>query len=353
MAIASNDAGILYSPYTWDVTAVRAKTINAGAYFRTIITGSPSSVVLNFDMTGVTSPVPKITWEIDGVGSATVDVAATVTVTLPTTNTWGKHTLKVTVEATSETVDRWNAQASAVQFTGITTTGTATAPTARPLKALILGDSITEGVRALNMNAATDTARNSSRNAWSTHLGGVLDAEVGVVGFGSTGISQGGSGGTPALSGFWNTQWASGPSRGVAGSPPDYVVINMGTNDPDATDITAGYTAVLNSIHVAAPNALIFCLLPFEGSHAAHIQAARAAASDPARCIYVNTTGWWSSADGSDGLHLYGYTAPAIARLAATQITTAAGTAPDPAPSAVNGFFFDLSNAAVPMSLAV
>jgi hypothetical protein len=202
------------------------------------------------------------------------------------------------------------------------------------------------------MTATTDTARNSSRNAWSTKLGEILDAETGVVGFGATGISRGGSGNAPALSGFWNTQWSGGPSRNVAGNPPDYVVINIGTNDPDATDITAGYTAVLNSILTASPSSLIFCMLPFELSHAAHIQAAIAAASVPARCIYVDTTGWWSSADASDSLHPYGYTAPALARLAAAKIRTAAGTAPAPVPQTVSGYFFDLNLAAVPMSLA-
>lgn len=351
--ISPNDPAILYSPYNWDVTSVRAKTINAGAYFRVMITGAPASITLNFDMAGVASPVPKLTWEVDGWGSGTVDLASTIAVPLPAANTWGKHLVTVTVEATSETVDRWGGQAPATKLTGIDTTGTASAPAARPLKVLVLGDSITEGVRALNRTAAADTDRNSSRNNWAYQLGGILDAEVGVVGFGGTAITHGGSGGAPALAGFWNTQWSGGPSRGVAGNPPDYVVINMGTNDADATDIGPGYTTILNTILATSGNSLIFCMLPFEGTHGAHIQAGIAASSNPARCIYVDTTGWWNPADASDSLHPYGYTAPALARLTANQMNTAAGTVPDPIPATVNGFFFDLSRSPVPMSLAI
>lgn len=351
--IAPTDSGILYSPYTWEVTSARAKTINAGAYFRTMIVGNPSSVVLNFDLSGIGTPLPKVTWEIDGWTSTTVDVASSITVPLPSANTWGKHNLKVTVEATAETVDRWNTQASAVQFTGITTTGTATLPPVRPLKALVLGDSIVEGVRTLNMTATNTTDRSSSRATWAYQLGDVLDAEVGVVGFGSTGLTHGGAGNAPRLSGFWNQMWSGGPSRGVASTAPDYVVINQGTNDTSATDITTDYTLVLNSIITATSGALIFCMLPFRPDHASEIQAAIAACTNPARCVYVDTTGWWNSADAPDALHPYGYVAPDLARRTANAIKAAAGTAPVPVPQPVSGYFFDINLAAVPMSLAI
>lgn len=351
--IAPNDPAILYSPYNWDVTWERAKTINAGAYFRVNIIGAPASIALKFDMSNVSGPVPKLTWEIDGWVRQTVDLAATVTIAIPAANSWSKHLLTVTVEATSETVDRWNTQASAVKLTGIDTSGSAEAPARRPLKILALGDSITEGVRTLNRTAEFDTARNSSRLAWSSQLGPLLDAECGVVGFGATGITKGGSGGAPALSGFWNTQWSNGPTRGVLGDPPNYILINMGTNDPDATDITALYTTLLNSMLTATTSTRIFCMVPFEGSHRAEILAATRGCSDPTRCTFVDTADWWSPSDASDSLHPYGYAGPELARLLATQVKTAAGAAPTPTPVTVNGYFFDLSNMAVPMSLAV
>lgn len=349
--ITPNDTAILYSPYTWDVTAARAKTINAGAYFRVVIVGAPASVVLNFDMAGVASPVPKITWEIDGWGRQTADLAATVTIPLPAENTWGKHLLTVTVEATSETVNRWTLQETAVKLTGIDTTGTAVAPAARPRKALVLGDSITEGVRTLNMNAATDTARNSSRNTWSYQIGPALDAEVGVVGFGATGFSRGGSGGAPAIISFWDTQWSGGPTRGVAGNQPDYIVINMGTNDPDTTDVTSLGVTLLNAMLAATTSTHIFVLTPFKSKHAAELAAMVAGSSNPARCTHVDTAGWWATVDASDGVHPYGYTAPALSRQLTTAISAVADAAP-PAPD-VNGYFFDANLVAVPMSLGI
>lgn len=346
--IAPNDPAILYSPYNWDVTAGTAKTINAGAYFRVIISGAPASIALKFDMSNVSGPVPKLTWEIDGWVRQTVDLVSTVTIAIPTTNSWSKHLLTVTVEATSETVDRWNTQASAVKLTGIDTTGAAAAPARRPLKILTLGDSITEGVRTLNRTAEFDTARNSSRLAWSSQLGPLLDAECGVVGFGATGITKGGSGNAPALSGFWNTQWSNGPTRGVIGDPPNYILINMGTNDPDATDITAPYMALLNSMLAATTSTRIFCMVPFEGSHRAEILAATRGCSDPTRCTFVDTVGWWSPSDASDSLHPYGYVGPELARRVAVKVGEATSTAP--APPTVNGFYFDLGGNPMPMS---
>lgn len=346
--IAPDNPAILYSPYTWDVTAAMAKTINAGAYFRVNVIGSPASIALKFDMSNVSGPVPKLTWEIDGWVRQTVDLAATVNIAIPADNSWSKHLLTVTVEATSETVDRWNTQASAVKLAGIDTTGTAAPPARRPLKILALGDSITEGVRTLNRTAEYDTARNSSRLAWSSQLGPLLDAECGVVGFGATGITKGGSGGAPALSGFWNTQWFNGPSRGVLGDPPDYILINMGTNDPDATDITAAYTALLNSMLIATTSTRIFCTVPFEGSHREEILAATRGCSDPTRCTFVDTAGWWSASDASDNLHPYGYVGPELARRVATKVREAAATTP--ATPTVNGFYFDLGGNPVPMS---
>ena len=343
--IAPNDPAILYSPYTWDVAAGRAKTINAGAYFRLIIKDAPSSVTLTFDMTGVAAPVPKVTYEVDGLALRTVDLAATITIPLPPETTWAQHLLTVTVEATSETVDRWNTQKSAVKLTGIDTAGTASVPAVRPRKALVLGDSITEGVRTLNATASVDTARNSSRNAWSHQLGTLLDAEIGVVGFGSTGFSRGGAGNAPAISGFWNKHWMDGPTRGVESAPPDYIVINMGTNDLDATDITALYISLLNAMLAATSGTHVFCMVPFEGSHSAEIRAATRGCSNPERCTFIDTAGWWSSADASDGLHPYGYVSPGLSRRVASKVTEATFATP-----AVNGFFFDLEGNPQPMS---
>lgn len=346
--IAANDAGILYSPFNWNVTATRAETITAGAYFRTLIVGNPASIALTFDVTGVSAPLPLVTVIIDGVRT-TVEVAASVPVTIPTHTTWAKHELTVVVEATTETVNRWTTRANAVKFTGITTTGTASRPLERPRSVLVLGDSITEGVRTLNSTATTDVLRNSATECWAYQLGDALGAEVGVVGFGSTGVVKAsGSGGVPNLAGFWNTMWSAGPSRGVTSAPPDWIVINHGTND-GASDVTAEYRSVLNAMIAATPaETVIICLEPFGGGDKGpQIQAAAAGTTVPARSVYVDTTGWWSTADASDGVHPYGYTAPDLAaRAAAAAINVSSGAPPQP----TVGYVFDFNGVPQPMA---
>jgi len=46
---------------------------------------------------------------------------------------------------------------------------------------------------------------------YSYHLASHLGAEIGVVGFGATGLSRGGSGGVPELGISWNQLWDGVP----------------------------------------------------------------------------------------------------------------------------------------------
>jgi hypothetical protein len=80
----------------------------------------------------------------------------------------------------------------------------------------------------------------------------------------------------------------------------------MGTNDGGA-DVTTATTTVLNGL-LAAVNAStkIIVLRPYNGSSAATIQAGIAACSAPSRITYVDTTGWFNTANASDSLHPYG-----------------------------------------------
>jgi hypothetical protein len=62
---------------------------------------------------------------------------------------------------------------------------------------------------------------------YSYQLYASLPCEVGVVGFGATGLSHGGSGGVPALPVSWNLMWEGAP-RDFETFPPDVVVYNEG-----------------------------------------------------------------------------------------------------------------------------
>ena len=220
--IAPDNAAILYSPYNWHVNSTRAQSINPGAYYRVLFTGP--SCTLNYDMTNVSSPVGRVHICVDGRTNQSESLASTISVTMPSGQDNTTHMLEVTLDATSETLNRWNDPPNAVcKFAGLTlaTSGdTVSAPQRRPLNLLCYGDSITEGVRTLALNGTDDVDRNSATVCWPLELGRQLGAEVGVVGFGSQGISDTGNGNVPAMVDSWDFLW-SGQARTFSPAP-DY-----------------------------------------------------------------------------------------------------------------------------------
>ncbi|MBG7617736.1 MAG: DUF5011 domain-containing protein, partial [Chloroflexi bacterium] len=129
--IANDNAAIAYSPYNWNITSGESKTICAGAYFKAYITAS--TCTLNFDITGLTAPLPRLFIMVDGIKQTIAEVASTVTVTFPTNQDNTRHLLEVYFDASSETVERWTTQANAIKFTGVDLSGgTISAITARP-----------------------------------------------------------------------------------------------------------------------------------------------------------------------------------------------------------------------------
>lgn len=336
-ALTGATANVLFSPYTWNIGTGSAKTINSGAYFKTIFGGT--SCTLNFDMTGIASPVPQISFRVDRFGPwVTVPIAASVVVTIPADvadyAAKGGHLLEVLVKSTSETQLRWGTQTTAVKLTGIILDNgkTISAPPALPLKAIFYGDSITEGVRTVNMTATNDTDRNDAGQCWSLEAGRILGAEVGNVGFGATGFNQAGSGGVPALTASYNFLY-SGVARSFA-AQPDFIVLMQGTND--SGDVTTNATAVLNGLLAATTTSKIIVLRPFNGSaHGAQLQAAIADSTAPARCFYIDTTGFFNTTNSSDALHPYGnenitHIAPLVAAAIRTVLASVSSAAHTP-----------------------
>lgn len=342
---APNDPNIMFSPYNWLVGSTVAETINPGAYFRTQITGSATAITLNFDTTGLTAPLPQLKYRVDQGGWQVATIAATVPLAMPTGNTWGVHNIEVVVKSTASGANRWSPRQASVKLTGITTNGTATrSPISRNGRLLIYGDSITEGTRTLNSNATNDTDRDDSTMGWAYRLGDEVGAEVGVIGFGATGLSKGGNGGVPSLPTSYNLLW-SGQSRSFSPAPTA-IVINIGTND-GATDTVAAMIGLLNNLLTACPTTPILVLRPFNGTQASNLVAAIAGCSSPSRVTYVDTTGWWSSADASDGLHPYGYVnvAELAPRVAAKVKTATSGGA--------SKRFINVGGNAVPVSTVI
>jgi hypothetical protein len=317
VTVPMNDPAILYSPYNWAVGATQAKTINAGAYLKVIFSGT--SCRLTTDTHGDATPYSQFLVRVDG-GPFQKYILSSgdPTFTLAAGRANRPHLLELVIKSTTETVDRWNRQATAVEFTGILLDAGATvrAPSRKPYNILIFGDSITEGVRVEGyVGIADDTDRNDATRDYAWLLSQELPAEVGVVGFGATGLTTGGSGNVPSLPQSYRFLW-SGQARSFAPAP-DVVVYNEGTND--RLPISAAFGTMIGYIQTVAPHCRQLLLCPFNGSHASEIRAAVTHASN-SRVVYRDTAGFWEKADSSDGLHPYDYAhigliAPKVAAL--------------------------------------
>jgi hypothetical protein len=355
--IPPNHAAILYSPYNWLVDGTRAQTIYAGAYFRTLFTGP--TCTLNFDMSNVSAPVPRLLIRVDGSTRQSVSLSSSISVTMPSGQDNTTHLLDVEVDATTETVNRWNPpQNTAVKLANITLasgTDTVSAPQPRPFNMLTYGDSTDEGVRTLALNGANDLDRNSASVCWPLELGRLLGAEVGSVGFGSQGISDPGNGNVPNLRNAWDLLW-SGQAR-VFDPVPDYCVWLHGIND-GTTNTVADGIAALNGMLSAMPGTRFFLFRPLTGNdQAANLQAIAAGCADPGRVRYIDTTGYWQASESSDGLHPYGWAclaniAPRMAqailtpatrttRSVSVTLTALDGTTPVPNLTDLSWSFFD------------
>ena len=314
VTIAPNNANIIYSPYNWNRTAARALTINPGAYFRVALVGAPTSIAMTFDMSNIGEELPQIKWRIDGGAWAFADMAASIPVTVPTDNAWGKHVLEMVVMTTAAVGSRWNSPwPNGVKFTGLVCSdGTTTAAmTRRPLHGLIFGDSITEGHRTLKNQTVTTFNNKTYSDAtvtWSWLLGDAIGAEIGVVGFASQGYTTQGGGFVPVFPDTWDFIY-SGAARPVSDPvAPDFIIINHGRNDPLNGSPQAAITATLNEMLAAYPaTTKIIMLEAFEGNWGDAHASIVASINNP-RLVFVPTEGWVSMAtDALDGVHPTGY----------------------------------------------
>lgn len=313
--IAPNNANWIYSPLNWDVTSGRAKTIDAGAYARIMFDGNPGTLAATFDMTNQPAGKTRISIRLDGGPWLDTMCAASVALTIPD-NGWPSHTVELVMRAHSSAVDRWaSPQPSALLFTGLTTTSTVTprASRVRPYRLLLAGDSMLEGVSTWDDEPTKYEDKNDARYAWGYPLGDLLGAEVGVVGFGGLAwadrASPSDTAGVPKAQDSLPYLW-SGQARSLAGGI-DGAVFNFGTNDDigGSTDaaVTAGVAATLNWFHGQAPSAPVVIVPGWVNHRAPAITAGIAASTHALRTRLVDTTGWWASADSSDGLHPWGY----------------------------------------------
>ena len=177
---------------------------------------SGKTATLKFDVSQMVTPASQIYARIDN-GALTHYEVNVSSITLSIQSELANlpyHTLEVIVKSSTERANRWLAGPSTrIVFTGLELDVNAKLSTwiPAPKNVLIYGDSITEGVLTMAGSQPRDTDHNDVTMCYSWRLGALLGAEIGVIGFGATGLSRGGSGNVPALGVSWNQVWDGVP----------------------------------------------------------------------------------------------------------------------------------------------
>lgn len=303
--IAPTDANIAYSPYTWDVQASYAVTVSSGAYFKATIDGNPSNLSLLFDTSSGYASGP-IWVQVDSGPWVKNSVSSSIPLNLEAS--WTSHTVTVALALRGNGAggNPWSAPPlGGLRFAGFTSSSEISARKIyqRPWRGFAFGDSRGMGILTLGNNV------NDARYGWAYLLADALGAELGIRAFGGVGYTQSGDGGVPPFGTIWN-QLYDGKAADFATTPPDFIVTMSGVNDGGATDAatTSAVISTLNAMLAATPASMpIIMFRDWKGAKAAAQQAAIAGCSTPSRVKWVDTTGWWSPSDSTDGTHPYGY----------------------------------------------
>lgn len=284
----------------WDRGGTADTTVNSGSRLFLRFTGTNIAAV--FDITSITNP-PQFYARID-FGPSKRFVVDRPTIDLARGLSPGAHLLELDVKDVDERANRWIPPLqSGLILTGfqLSAGGQTLLPPGLPLRRMLfLGDSITQGVRAVGPQIGPDGADATKDYAWL--VGQALHTNFQQVGFGAQGITHGGGGNVPAA--------AVSLPLNYQGSPidpsfvPEAVVVNQGTNDAGASSAVfrPAYQSFLQEIRSRWPDAWIFAMRPFNGTHAEDIAAAVTAMHDP-RAAYLDTTGWLAQDEFTDGLH--------------------------------------------------
>lgn len=234
-------------------------TLTDGAHLYFLVENTTS-----FDVTFTvitTGEEPYFAYSIDG-GEPVRQHITEPTVTLPDT---GRHTVRIIADGMTEGEGKWK-QEKGFAIKSVTPSEGGSIVGIQPQGKVIFfyGDSITEGIRALNMNATSDG--NSATHAYSWQCAEALGVTPYLIGYGATGILSEGSFHT-----MENAIDYLNDGRPVDKTvTPDVIVVNHGTNDGGQSRKVFGeaLTVTLNHLREVYPDAPIVYLVPFNQAHA-------------------------------------------------------------------------------------
>lgn len=303
------DPGLYFSPYnTYSdgtgrllPTNVRADShyalwIHPGSYLKTSFAGTAASLLLD---TGTISEggFPRLSWSIDNqpLQSKILEHGAR-SLLLAHALPPGKHALVLYLSATDANYDRWKTPVEAVKIHGVEldSGGKLALPTG-PVSlsrsnAIFFGDSITEGAWTLgNSNRIVQghyvdwVAHSDAVYSWPTILASALGFEFGNCGSASMSwLSPARPAYLPPLPEAWDSYF-EGHSRlynGKLAPKPDYVFVNMGTNDGNR-DTSQAAAKWLDAIRSAVDRKTpVIVIIPFGQQNRESLNRAIGAAHD-------------------------------------------------------------------------
>ena len=255
-------------------------TLTDGAYLCFLIEGA-SYFDVNFTVI-TTGEEPYFAYSVDG----EAPVRRRITdgrVELPDT---GRHTVRIIADGMTEGEGKWK-QEKGFALRSVTPSAGGAVFGIRPTEKTVFfyGDSITEGIRALNMSASSKG--NSATNSYAWQCAEALGVTPYLIGYGATGILSQGSFHTMrnAIDYFSEGR----PADGMV--IPDIIVVNHGTNDGnyDAETFRKALAETLAHLRKKYPEAPIVYLIPFCGAHADTIASV---VEGMENAFTVRTDGW-------------------------------------------------------------
>lgn len=207
-----------------------------------------------------------------------------------------EHYLRIVLAGNKDADLVWSGD-QGFAFTGITVDAGATIEPVKPKSRVLVafGDSISAGCWVLDR--ATPSQGYAAEENYVEQCCDLLRINDVRVAFSASGVTKAGTGGVPAMPAFIDNMDAATPEKSDL---PDFITINMGTNDGAATsqDFQTAYQSCVNRIQQKYPGVIIFCILPFIGYRKTEIQAVVSASENTE---FIDTTGW--NITTQDGVH--------------------------------------------------
>lgn len=254
--VSGGDPHLLASPQNWHVTNGAMETVWPGSYVRLRFNGT--ELEIGVDPTGLTA-FPTVFYQVDAGEPVNVRLTAEQKAIRIEKLAAGDHELMLIYQAKGNCrQDNTWGDAQKLRLTHFQAgggSGVLEPPAARPKRAIIYGDSITEGLSIGGVG-------NAAQWSYANHLMNAMDAEFDQAGIGGGAWGWAGVGGFPPLPAHWNLK-KSGVPRDV--SVYDYICTNHGYNDgvtADRTDTVAKWLADVRKVNT---HAAIFLIVPFSG----------------------------------------------------------------------------------------